>query len=54
MAIGQKSTIRKKNQQTPPQTPQKLWELNNMVLSNRWIIEEIKEEIKRHLETNDN
>ena len=30
------------------------WKLNNMLLNNQWIIEEIKEEIKRYLETNDN
>ena len=28
--------------------------LNNMLLNNQWIPEEIKEEIKRYLETNDN
>ena len=30
------------------------WKLNNMLLINQWIIEEIKEEIKRYIETNDN
>ena len=30
------------------------WRLNNMLLNNQWITEEIKEEIKRYLETNDN
>ena len=30
------------------------WKLNNMLLNNQWIIEEIKEEIKRYLETNGN
>ena len=30
------------------------WRLNNMLLSNQWIIEEIKVEIKKYLETNDN
>ena len=29
------------------------WKLNNMLLNNQWITEEIKEEIKRYLETND-
>ena len=29
-------------------------EQNNMLLNNQWIIEEIKDEIKRHLETDDN
>ena len=28
--------------------------LNNILLNNKWITEEIKEEIKRHFETNDN
>ena len=28
--------------------------LNNMLLNNQWITEEIKEEIKKYLETNDN
>ena len=28
--------------------------LNNMLLNNKWITEEVKEEIKRYLETNDN
>ena len=30
------------------------WQLNNMLLNNQEIIEEIKEEIKKYLETNDN
>ena len=30
------------------------WKLSNMLLNNQWIIEEIKEEIKRYLEANDN
>ena len=30
------------------------WMLNNMLLSNQEITEEIKEEIKKYLETNDN
>ena len=28
--------------------------LNNMLLNNQWITEEIKEEIKKYLKTNDN
>ena len=28
--------------------------LNNMLLKNNWVREEIKREIKRHIETNDN
>ena len=31
-----------------------MWRLNNMLLNNREITEEIKEEIKKYLETNDN
>ena len=30
-----------------------MWRLNNMLLNNQWITEEIKEEIKKYLETND-
>ena len=32
----------------------KTWKVNNMLLSNDWINNEIKEEIKRYLETNKN
>ena len=28
------------------------WRLNNMLQNNQWITKEIKEEIKKHLETN--
>ena len=31
-----------------------MWNLNNILLNNQWIIEEIKEEIKKYLEANDN
>ena len=30
------------------------WKLNNMLLNNEWIFNEIKEELKRYLETNEN
>ena len=30
------------------------WRLNTMLLNNEWVINEIKEEIKRYLETNEN
>ena len=30
------------------------WKLNNMLLKDQWVIEEIKQEIKNHLRTNDN
>ena len=30
------------------------WRLSNMLLSNQWITEEIKEEIRKYLEVNDN
>ena len=32
----------------------KSWKLNNMLLINEWVNNEIKEEIKRYLETNEN
>ena len=31
-----------------------MWRLNNTLLNKEWIIEEIKEEIKKYLETNEN
>ena len=31
-----------------------IWRLNNMLLKNQWVNEEIKKEIKKYLETNDN
>ena len=31
-----------------------MWRLNNMLLNDQWITEEIKEEIKKYPETNDN
>ena len=33
---------------------QNTWRLNNMLLKNQWITEEIKEEIKKYLETKEN
>ena len=30
------------------------WRLNNMLLNNQWITEDIKEDIKKYLEANDN
>ena len=45
---GQKSTTRKKKGKK-----QTTWKLNNMLL-NQWITEEIKDEIKKYLETNEN
>ena len=32
----------------------KTWKLNNMLLNNEWVNNEIKEEIKTYLETNEN
>ena len=32
----------------------KIWKLNNMLLNKEWVNNEIKEEIKRYLETNEN
>ena len=31
-----------------------MWRINNMLLNNQWITEEIKEENKKYLETNEN
>ena len=41
--------IKKKTAKNP-----NMWRLNNMLLNNQWITEEIKEEIKKYLEANDN
>ena len=30
------------------------WRLNNILLKNQWVNEEIKKDIKKYLETNDN
>ena len=48
----EKRRTKKKKKKTAKNTNS--WKLNNMPLNNQWIIEEIKEEIKRYLETNDN
>ena len=44
-----KSTTRKNLQKD-----MNMWRLNNMLLNNQWVTEEIKEEIKKYLEVNDN
>ena len=31
-----------------------IWRLNNMILKNQWVNEEVTNEIKKYLETNDN
>ena len=31
-----------------------MWRLNNMLLKNQWVNEKIKEEIRKHFETNEN
>ena len=31
-----------------------LWILNNMLLKNQWVNEEIKDEVRKYLETNEN
>ena len=31
-----------------------IWRLNNMLLKNQWVNEEIKREIRKYLEINDN
>ena len=41
---------RKNNAKKPPRNT---WRLNNVLLNNQWLFEEIKEEIKKSLETND-
>ena len=43
------SNYRKKKVKT-----KNIWRLNNTLLNNQWIIEEIKEKLKKYLETNDN
>jgi len=40
---------RKRNEKKPT-----TWRLNNMLLKNQWVNEEIKKEIKKYLETNNN
>ena len=30
-----------------------MWKLNSMLLNNQWITEEIEEDVKKYLETND-
>ena len=42
------------NYQKKPVKTTNMWRLNNMLLNNQWITEEIKEEIKKYLETNEN
>ena len=45
-----------RNQQQQQKTAKNtnMWRLNNMLLNNQGITEEIKEEIKKYLEANDN
>ena len=31
-----------------------MWRLNNMLLNSQWVTEEINEEIKKYMETNEN
>ena len=45
-----KLEINQKNTEKHAET----WKLNNMLLNNEWVNNEIKEEIKGHLETNEN
>ena len=42
------------NQQEKNCKKQNTWRLNNMLLNNQWISEEIKEEIKKYVEANNN
>jgi hypothetical protein len=41
-------------QQKQQQKICKHWKLNNTLLNDQWVIDEIKEEIKRFLEVNEN
>ena len=47
---GGENLLKKKKTHTHTST----WRLKNMLLNNQWITEEIKEEINKYLETNDN
>ena len=42
------------NHQKNTEKHAKTWNLNNILLNNEWVNNEIKEEIKRYLETNEN
>ena len=42
------------NKKITAKNPTNSWKLNSMLLNNQWIVEEIKEEIKRYLEMNNN
>lgn len=45
---------KKKNQQTVKHTHTHTRRLNNMIWNNQWIIEEIKEETEKYLQTYEN
>ena len=49
-----KQTNKQTNKKKTSKNPTNSWKLNFMLLNNQWIIEEIKDEMKRYLETNDN
>ena len=42
------------NLKEKPSKPSKTWRLNSMLLDNEWVKNEIREEIKKFLETNEN
>ena len=42
------------NQKKNTEKHAKIWKPNNMLLKTEWVNNEIKEEIKRYLETNEN
>ena len=48
MLYDRKSTRKKASKNT------NTWRLNHTLLNNQWMTEEIKEEIKKYLEVNDN
>ena len=42
------------NHKKKPGKSTNTWELNNMILNNEWVNQEIKEEIKNYMTTNEN
>ena len=48
------SMILEVNYQKKTANPTNIWRLNNTLTTNQWITEDIKEKIKKYLETNEN
>ena len=42
------------NYQKKTANPTNIWRLNNTLTTNQWITEDIKEKLKKYLETNEN